>query len=632
MQEVIPAQIIVDNGTPYAPAFGDCYYTRQDGLAESRYVFLAGNDLPQRWQGQAHFTVGELGFGTGLNFLATWQAWQADPQRCSHLHYVAVEKHPIPRETLQTLLVSWPELVPYATELLVNYPSLLYGFHRLILANGAITLTLCLMDVQEALAELVATVDAWYLDGFAPDRNPEMWELPVLHQVATHSRAGATVATFSAATRVREALQAAGFVVAKRKGFGKKREMLTASLLQPPAMPSAALPPWFALPAPVTEGQVTVVGGGIAGCQVAHALARRGWQVTLLERHSQLAREASGNRAGVLTPKLTAEQGWGELFYRQAFGYASRQLRALQAAGQAVEWAACGALQLAHEAREAARQQALLQRSLPADFVQVVDAAQASELAGIPLSLGAAYFPQAGWVHPASLCHALVRHPNIEVRTGTALLALPADTWVVLAGGRAVGQFTPAAAVPFMPVLGQTSQAQATPASGRLRMVLGHEGYITPAIAGAHIFGATFVRHVHEASLDVAADHTNYQQLARYLPELAGSLGEIRSSHAAIRMTTPDRYPVVGRLPEMAWSKVQYADVRHGRKQQIFPPMQYQANVAMAAGFGSRGLVTSGLAAELLAAILHGEPLPLQASLYASLHPARFLLRELQRA
>ena len=628
--EITPAQLTLDaSGTPYAPAFDDCYFSRQDGLAESRHVFLQGNDLPQRWQGTMQFTIAETGFGTGLNFLATWQAWQADPQRCERLHFISIEKHPIQRETLCQLLETWPELASFAQELLAYYPPLLAGVHRLRLAQGRITLTLCFMDVLAALPEIVAQVDAWYLDGFAPARNPAMWQLPVLQQLARLSHAETTLATFTAASEVRRTLQTAGFVVARRKGFGKKREMLTATIPAPPHAP--ALPVWFALPKPATVRRVTVVGGGIAGCQMARALAERGWDVTLLERHAQLATEASGNRAGVLTPKMTAETGWGEIFYRQAFVFAVQQLRRLEAQGLNIDWQPCGALQLAHEPREAARQQVLQERELPNDFLQVLDASAASAVAGIPLTVGASFFPQGGWVHPASVCAALVAHERIQVKLLTTAFVPDPDSVTVIANGREVDQWAQTQFLPFMPVLGQTSRVAASALSASLKTTLGHEGYLTPAIDGQHIFGATFTRNVREAALDTQADAVNFAQLQAFLPQLAQSLGAVASSHAAIRMTTPDRYPMVGALPDVAAFHHAYRDLRHGRVGQVFTDAQYQPNVCVLGGLGSRGLTTSGLSAELLAAIITGEPLPLQATLYQALHPARFLIRQLKR-
>lgn len=647
MQELVPAHVQLDaTGTPYAPAFADCYFSRQNGLAETRHVFLQGNRLPQRWQGREQFVIAETGFGSGLNFLATWQAWQVDPQRCGRLHFISIEKHPIAKNTLRELLVAWPELQTFAAELLENYPPLVAGFHRLRLAQGRITLTLCFMDVQAALTELVTQVDAWFLDGFAPSRNPAMWALPVMQAIAGLSHAQTTLATFTAASEVRCNLQAAGFRVEKHKGFGKKREMVVASLpadggvgrMQYAPTESVVgaycirpVPPWFALPEPVEDRRATIIGGGIAGCQIANALAQRGWQVTLLERHARLAMEASGNRAGVLTPKLTAEPGWGEMFYRQAFLYVVRQIRQLVEDGHDISWAQCGALQLAHEPREAARQQAIRERVLTEDFVRILDAGEAAAVAGIPLPAGASYFPQAGWLNPASLCAALVAHDNIEVRTLTEAQAVPAATVTVLANGREADRFGQSAFLPFMPVMGQTSLAQVSDVSARLKIALGHEGYLTPAVEGQHVFGATFVRKVRDAVLDAGADTFNYHQLAQHLPAFAASLGRLASGHAAIRMTTPDRYPVVGALPDVAFFQTAYADLRHGRLGQAFPTAQYQSGLFMLAGLGARGLVTSGLCAELLAAQLSGEPLPLQASLYGNLHPARFLVRQLKR-
>lgn len=636
MQELTPANIQLDeSGTPYAPDFADCYFSRQDGLAESRYVFLQGNQLPQRWQGREQFVIAETGFGTGLNFIATWQAWRDDPQRCGRLHYVSIEKHPIPADGLRSLLASWPELGPLAQELLANYPPLLAGFHRLHLAGGRVKLTLCFMDVQAALDELVAQVDAWYLDGFAPARNPAMWQAAVMQGVARLCRADATLATFTAASEVRRSLQAAGFSVARRKGFGKKREMLTALLPSPLAGEEAGMggsgAPWFNPPTPSGCCNATIIGGGIAGCQTARVLAERGWRVTLLERHPRLAAEASGNRAGVLIPKMTAEPSWGESFYRQAFTHAIRQIRQLEVAGHAVDWAQCGALQLAHEPREAARQQAILGRRLPEDFIQILDAAAASGVAGIPVPYGASYFPQAGWLNPAALCAVLVAHDNIEVRLQAEGGDVETGGVRIIAGGREANRFPATAFLPFRPVMGQTSHAGASDYSRRLKTTLGHDGYLTPTIAGGHVFGATFVRDVHEPVMDAAADETNFHQLERYLPDFAASLGTVTSGHAAVRMTTPDRYPVVGAVPDEHFYQQAYADLRYGRQWQVFPPARYQEGVFMAAGFGSRGLVSSGLCAELLADLLTGAPLPVQRTLYQNLHPARFLIRQLRK-
>jgi tRNA 5-methylaminomethyl-2-thiouridine biosynthesis bifunctional protein len=393
----------------------------------------------------------------------------------------------------------------------------------------------------------------------------------------------------------------------------------------------AATFPWFARPPVLQSRNATVIGGGIAGCQIARSLVERGWQVTLLERHARIASEASGNRAGVLIPKMTAEPSEGETFYRQAFTYAIQQITRMEAAGHTIEWQQCGALQLAHEPREATRQQALKQRHLPESFIQILDAQQASAVGGIPLTVGASYFPQAGWLNPASFCAALVAHEAIEVRTLSEAFQPIVGEVTIIANGREADQWAQTAFLPFMPVAGQTSRAAASADSERLQTTLGHEGYLTPAVAGQHIFGATFARNVREAVLDDSANATNFQQMTQYLPAFAASLSDVESSHAAVRMTTPDRYPIVGAVPDVAFFQQAYADLRYGNPRLIYPPAQYQQGLFISAGYGSRGLATSGLCAELLAAVITGEPLPVADSLYHNLHPARFLIRQLKR-
>ncbi|HPY41424.1 MAG TPA: bifunctional tRNA (5-methylaminomethyl-2-thiouridine)(34)-methyltransferase MnmD/FAD-dependent 5-carboxymethylaminomethyl-2-thiouridine(34) oxidoreductase MnmC [Thiolinea sp.] len=433
LPEIYPAKIELDvNGLPFAPDYDDRYFSRESGLAETRHVFLQGNQLPTAWQHKEYFVIGETGFGTGLNFLATWQAWSNDPERCSTLHYISVEKHPIPKQLLAELLTQWPELATLSAELLQKYPPVLSGFHQLSFANHRIHLTLCFAEAESALQELVAEVDAWYLDGFTPTKNAAMWSPALFRAIAEHSKPSTTLATFTVAGQVRRDLQAAGFACEKRLGFGQKREMLTAQLKQPAMKANTAA--WFSLPKLESQTKTaTVIGAGIAGCQIAYALAVRGWQVYLLERHAGISREASGNRAGVLSPKMTAEPDWGEHFYRQAFLYAVRQLNQL-AANPSLEWQASGALQLNHNASELKRWQALQKRDLPQDFLQLLEAGAASDLAGIELNLGGSYFPQGGYLYPKSLCAILVQHPNIHLQTQTEALQLqqtPAGTWQV---------------------------------------------------------------------------------------------------------------------------------------------------------------------------------------------------------
>lgn len=651
LPEIYPAKIELDvQGLPFAIEYGDRYFSRESGLAETHHVFLKGNQLPAAWQNKDHFVIGETGFGTGLNFLATWQAWSNDPQRCKTLHYISIEKHPISKPLLTELLASWIELTEFSTQLLAQYPPVLAGFHQLNFAQHQVRLTLCFADAHTALHELVVKMDAWYLDGFAPSKNTDLWSPALFRSLAEHSKTQTTLATFTVAGQVRRDLQAAGFVCEKRPGFGQKREMLTAQYQQQATKPLEAV--WFSLPQTQTTAKTaTVIGAGIAGCQIAYALALRGWQVTLIERHAEFAQEASGNRAGVLTPKMTAEPDWGERFYRQSFLYALRQLKMLTSdpANPELEWLACGALQLNHNLSERKRWQALQTRELPTEFIQLLNAQAASVLAGLPLTMGGCYFPEGGYLYPKSLCQTLAKHPLIQPQMHTQALQLAQTaqhTWqvvnqagtlisetavVILANGKDVQQFSQSSFLPFLAVRGQTTQAKASHYTNQLKITLGHEGYLTPAIQGQHIFGASFERGEAIASIKDSDDELNFQQLAQYLPEFTAELGSKKSSHAAIRMTTPDRYPYLGVLPDPELFRQTYAGIQHGAKYKTWPTAPYQTGLFISAGYGSRGLTTAPLCSELLAALINGEPLPIERSLYYKLHPARFLLKKLQQ-
>jgi len=214
------------DGTPISETYGDIYYSSAGGHAQALHVFLAGNGLPARWQGRDVFTILETGFGLGLNFLATWRAWRDDPQPSRKLHFVSLEKHPLTAADLALAHAAWPELAGLAAQLRGLWPPLVAGAHRLEFEGGRLILTLIFADAVEAVPALAAAVDAFYLDGFSPARNPELWSTALCRSLARLAVPGATLATWSVAGSVCRALSAAQFTVEKRSGFAHKRQML----------------------------------------------------------------------------------------------------------------------------------------------------------------------------------------------------------------------------------------------------------------------------------------------------------------------------------------------------------------------------------------------------------------------
>ena len=222
-----PARLTLGaDGTPVSETYGDVYHSISGGHAQAQHVFLAGNGLPARWQNRSRFTILETGFGLGLNFLATRLAWKADPQACRELHFISLEKHPFSAEDLVVAQAAWPEFSAMAEALRRHWPPLVPGEHRLELEGGRVVLRLVFGDAVEALPTLDAEVEAFYLDGFSPAKNPDLWSPALCRSLARLARPEATLATWSVAGQVRRSLIEAGFSVEKRPGFAGKRQML----------------------------------------------------------------------------------------------------------------------------------------------------------------------------------------------------------------------------------------------------------------------------------------------------------------------------------------------------------------------------------------------------------------------
>ncbi len=408
--------------------------------------------------------------------------------------------------------------------------------------------------------------------------------------------------------------------------------------------------PWFNYPKYnwITKRAV-IIGGGIAGCQMAWHLCQAGWQVTLIERHETLASEASGNPVGVITAKMTSQESRGETFYTQCFHYTLSLLESLEQQGKKVEWENCGALQLTHNSREEKRWKALAQRDFADNFLQLFDEEKTSQAAGIELPYKSSYFPQAGWIKPESFCHALSDHPNCKTIFESEALSLKKSNkdWLVLnkdkktiaqaeaviiCNGSDLFNFEQSNFLPNMPVAGQTSCALASDKSKKLKTVIGHEGYLTPAVNEQHIFGATFEREQNKPQLNPEADKQNQKQLECYLPTFSASLSGFKSAHTAVRMTTPDRFPYAGALPDKNFYQANYSDLHQGKQYKIYPNAQYQDGLFILGGLGSRGLTTSGLCSKSLCDLLENKPrTQLVQSLLNNCHPARFLIKALKQ-
>lgn len=608
---LVAAELAFDgNGTPVAPAYGDVYHSAAGGLEQARHVFLGGNDLPERWQGRETFVVLETGFGLGLNFLATWQAWRDDPQRCRRLHFVSVEKHPFSASDLARLHEAWPELAPLAAELRAQWPLLMPGLHRLHF--GDLTLTLAFGDALDLLPQIVADADAFFLDGFSPARNPELWSDAVITELRRLAAPGATLATWAVAGEVRRRLEGWGFALEKRPGFAAKREMLVGRL--PDAVPPQ---PNF------SDRCVAVIGAGIAGTAIAERLAARDFEVTVIDAASGPATGASGNPVGIIRPLPSLDDNRLSRWLRAGYLHAARHLAALEAEGLPLRWSRCGVLHLARDAKhEETQRRAIAEQAPPPAFARFVERDEAGRLAGWPVEAGGWWFPGGAWIAPPSLCTAnLARHPGrIATLYDTTVAGLERANgiWrlhsqdggiiaeaaqVVLAAGAQVARLVPERILPVWPGRGTVSllPEAATP---RLDIVACRLGYVTPAVDGIRCAGATMARD--DATEPRIDDHVeNLHRLDMILPAFGHGLDPGRLvGRTSFRPMSPDRLPLAGPLPP---ARDAPADGLH-----------------VISGFGARGLVWAALAAETLACRIAGEPPPLEADLAAASDPARF--------
>ncbi|MEL4015090.1 bifunctional tRNA (5-methylaminomethyl-2-thiouridine)(34)-methyltransferase MnmD/FAD-dependent 5-carboxymethylaminomethyl-2-thiouridine(34) oxidoreductase MnmC [Dryocola clanedunensis] len=645
-----------EEGTPVSREFDDVYFSNDNGLEETRYVFLEGNRLSERFatHDRPLFVVGESGFGTGLNFLTLWQAFDEFCQKqpdatLRRLHFISFEKFPLTAADLQTAHGHWPELAEFASELQKNWPQPFSGCHRLLLAGGRITLDLWFGDINDLIPQLDDTltkqVDAWFLDGFAPSKNPDMWTPQLFNAMAKLARPGGTLATFTCAGFVRRGLIDAGFTMFKTKGFGRKRTMLTGIMEQ--ELPLRLQTPWFNRP-PAQGKEVAIVGGGIASALLSLSLLRRGWQVALYCEDDEPALGASGNRQGALYPLLSTHDASLTDFFATAFTFARRLYDALPVEFDR-DW--CGVTQLGWDERSRHKIEQMLSLEFPEGIARAVDEQTVTEISGVPTGCGGITYPLGGWLCPAQLTAGaieLARKQGLKVHFGHHVnkLIKAEDVWqlefsgqptrrhsaVVLANGHKVNHFSQAEKLPVSAVGGQVSHIPTGPALSSLRQVLCYDGYLTPQNPAnqQHCIGASYHRGVEDMQYNEEDQRQNRQRLINCLPEQGWpqevdvSAGNAR---CGVRCASRDHLPLIGSVPDYEQTLESYAGLVHSKENAVNAPVY--GNLFMLAGLGSRGLCSAPLAAEVLAAQMSNEPIPLDSATLAAINPNRFWVRKL---
>jgi tRNA 5-methylaminomethyl-2-thiouridine biosynthesis bifunctional protein len=649
-----------ENGTPYATQFEDLYFSDNQGLDETNHVFVKHNNLLQRWENwqNQQFVIAETGFGTGLNVLVTMLHFDKFRQQSNNptfrLHFISIEKFPISYEDLAKALSLYPELATYSHALLEQYPIPVAGCHRLTFLGGKVILDLWLGDVHEVLPKIEnkpqGLIDTWFLDGFAPSKNPEMWTQGLFEHMALLAKDQCHFATFTAAGHVKRGLREAGFDVHKQPGHGRKRDMLAGSI-DKPADNLSRLPYFARKPATINKTpKIAIIGGGLAAANCAYALSKRGLQATLYCQDNALAAGASGNAQGGFYPQLNAQAGHASQIHALAFNYASKLYQQLLNQGIHYSHQWCGTFQVAFNDKVAARYRKLVDnQTWPDALIHWIDAQQATKIAKVDLPYPGLFIPQGGWINLPELVAGLVKAADSTVVINQQLTSLARTNgpwqlnWqdgsqcdadiVIMATGSDSAAFQQMSPLPFRLVRGQVEAINSQNELADLSTVLCHKGYLTPAWQGSHAMGSTYVKDDTNRDYRLSEQQTNLTMHQQAL-EKCDWINDIQPTthgRAAIRCSTPDHLPMVGAVPDTQIQLEQYHDLYKALPAKHYPQPINHTNLFMLCGLGSRGLSTAPLCAEILVSQILNEPLPLSSNLLDALNPNRFLIRGLIR-
>lgn len=600
------------DGVPMSPRFQDIYHTESGALAQARHVFLGGCGLPEAWAGRPQWRILETGFGLGLSFLTSWQAWRDDPSRPGLLHFVSVEAYPVAAGDILRAAAAYPELAPLAEQLAGQWHGLLPGFHRLAFEGGRVLLSLGVGDARPMLrAHRHFEADSIFLDGFSPARNPDMWSLEAVKNVSRFARRGTRLATWTVARALRDHLEQSGYQVQKLAGLPPKRDRLAAvfepawTIRRPPAPAEQAAEP----------GHCVVVGAGLAGAAVAASLARRGWQVTVLDAADRPAAGASALPVGLMAPHVSPDDALLSRLTRAGIRATWQQLVHLLAADQ--DWSPTGVM----ERRESTR----LPTGWSADGPNESWPASIGQLQaeGLDAATLALWHARAAWVRPSRLVGAWLSQPGIRMQTlgRVGRIEQRAGQWfaldegddtlaqgdrIVIAAGYATQEFAPA--LPLQPVRGQVVYGHGShglpphPVNGDGHLI----AHVPDGPAGPlWLAGSTYDRGEPSSALREEDTRLNIERVARLHPGAAQALQEPQAlgqmqAWAGVRCASSDRRPLVGpadpQQPTGPW---------------------------VCTALGSRGLSFATLCAELLAAHWHGEPLPVPAAMARALDTRR---------
>lgn len=664
------------NGQPYSELFDDIYYSSNDdeaisGEAEFNHVFFNNNGLPKRWNRCRRFVIAELGLGSGLNCLLTIRAWLKHCDSCEEkktLHYIAIEKYPLSPNAITELIARYPALQPYCEAFLENYPPAVATMHSRSLFDNKVVIHFKFMDACEALENDDMKVDAWYLDGFSPAKNADMWSQQLFFNIAKNSYQGTTCSTYTSAGQVKRNLLKAGFSVKKVVGYGKKREMLVADYkASSEQYVKFSDKPWYRQPTmlAVTEKNATIIGAGIAGLSVAYALVKRGWHVTVIDKHTDIASEASANPAAIVYPRFSINNDIDTDFFTAAYCYSLHFLRNLQLNIKHDFWFTCGVFQLFNKKSIST----IIEKfQFNKDFVRLVTNTS-DQNNNVPTTHKPArqddddiyaYYESAGVVLPEVLCAALKQACGSQLKFIKADISdvkntisqnntKPSHSWhcysgddliektdvLIIANGAginnlSVNRVAMKTVFPIEIVRGQVAVFDENIKSKSLQKTVNADVYVTPSIQGKHYVGATYSKDRMNCVVDKIDNDKLFDLLDNVYPDMFKQEDYV-NAWVGFRTMSEDRVAIVGAMPDQYFFNEEYADLCHGKQNKTYLPARYERGLYLSVAHGSRGFTSSFLSAEIIAAQIAGEPMPVSDKVLHYLSPSRFIVKKLRQ-
>ena len=609
--------------------YDDIYFSVENGIKESRHVFIQGNQLEKKFSQNRQFSILELGFGTGLNFLTALLAWKKFSKEHSFLHFFSFEKNPLIAEDIYQALSPFSEIEKEKNLFLKKYVLIHSGFNQILFEKERVFLNLIIGDVQDYLENFEGKFDVIFLDGFSPPKNPSMWTKEVCDFLAKHSKTSTSLSSFSVAKKVRENLSQAGFYVWKEKGFGKKREMLKGKLKIQHQYQNLIYPKTQTK----IPSNITIIGGGISGCALAYILSKRKIPVTLIEKESSLAHQSPN--LTISLPYITKGLTPASLYSIRAFAFCRKILQELDFE----DWKEVGALKFFQDETEEMKISKGIEKiKLKEDWIQKMKTPSVHEISGLHLQKPAFFFPKAFFLHLKSLCRHLLSASNINLILNQKINSIDRqeNEWnlynefkqlihksevVIFANSTGCNQLFPNHFLNS--VRGQMVYLKQNEISQRLKTILYFQNYFTPSLDSLHTLGSTYNEFSKQKEA-LSSDNLKLLQALEKFYSFELSTKNIQQSQVGFRSQTKDRTPAVGHVPDINF----YFDLlQSSSTRKSLPPPTYLENLYLSVGLGSRGVIYSFLNAILLSSLIFNEPLPLEFSLYKDLHPLRFLTK-----